>query len=375
MHTQMESARLNALWVDGTTRRRLRRLLAGRTVVVCFGAGVDSTAMLVLLHACGIRPDAITFGDTGGEKKETLLHLARMNDVLDGWGWPMVTQCQKRTLATTGYSDLEGNCLKNETLPSLAFGLKSCSLKWKSGPQNQFLMGVTKGPAKRPPHDLWLRYLETGCKIVKLIGYDCGPADRRRSGKLAAADAHFDYVYPLQVAGWERRDCIAAISNYLGADMVPIKSACFFCPASKVWELFWLAAHHPDLMDRALALERRALTGRHSRFDQVEFGDSWESLVANANSFPSSNTTVGLGRSFAWNQWARVNAVVDANYRVLRSARDAIRFAAEAARLQGDDNALDQRGGRRDPPWQPINVVRTRAAPGPSVEGVESLPV
>ena len=56
--------------------------------------------------------------------------------------------------------------------------------------------------------------------------------------------------------------------------------------------------HHPELLERALFLERNALTGRHSRFNEVEFGATWEELVRNADRFPSSNTTVGLGRNF-----------------------------------------------------------------------------
>jgi hypothetical protein len=341
--TKTRHAALGAALLDGSRRRRLRRALTGRTIAVCFGAGVDSTAMLVLLRLCDITPGLITFADTGGEKPETLLHLARMDAVLAEWGWPAIARCTKRTLPSTGYADLEGNCLKNETLPSLAFGLKSCSLKWKTGPQDQFVMGVSKGPAKRPPHAAWLNYLATGRRIVKLIGYDCGPADKRRSAKLAKADAHFDYVYPLQLAGWERRQCIEAITAMLGEELVPVKSACFYCPASKEWELYWLAERHPGLLERALVMERRALTGRHSRFDAVEFGASWESLVGNADRFPSSSTTVGLGRSFAWNQWARVNGVVDAQYRVRREPEHAARFAMMAARLRGADNALDTR--------------------------------
>ena len=93
-----------------------------------------------------------------------------------------------------------------------------------------------------------------------------------------------------------------AIVQVLGPAMVPIKSACFMCPASKVWELWWLAGKHPELLEQALQLELRALTGKHSRFDSVEFGATWENLVRNADSFPSSSTTVGLGWSFAWNQ-------------------------------------------------------------------------
>nr|WP_218821428.1 hypothetical protein [Sphingomonas laterariae] len=129
---------------------------------------------------------------------------------------------------------------------------------------------------------------------------------------------------------------------------MPIKSACF-CPASKIWELYWLAADHPDLLDRALVLERNALTGRHSRFDAVESGASWDELVRTADRFPSSNTTVGLGRSFARNQWARVNDVVDEQFRVRRGPSDRARFRLRAATLRKSDNALDGRGASHLP--------------------------
>ena len=299
--------------------------------------------MIVALKAAGIRPDVITFADTGGEKKLTIAHLHRMNTLLKTWGWPLIEICKKQTLASTGYTDLYGNCMKNQTLPSLAFGMKSCSIKWKQTPQDQFLMGVHRGPNKRAPHPLWMQAQSTGQRIVKLIGYDCSKADMRRSKNLAAADADFDYLYPLQLIKWARPDCVSAISSALGADMVPVKSACFFCPASKQWELFWLAAHEPDMLDDALLLERRALTGKHSRFDEVEFGASWEALVRDSELFPSSSTTVGLGRSFAWNQWARVNHVVNEDFRVHRSAIAKRRFLRLADVLRGQDNAFDSR--------------------------------
>lgn len=327
--------------------RILREALAHRLLALCFGAGVDSTAMLVALRAAGIRPHIITFADTGGEKPETLAHIERINAVLTSWGWPLVTVCRKETLPTTGYNDLYGNCFANETLPSLAFGMKSCSLKWKSGPQDQFIKGARSGPNARPPHALWVEAQRIGQRIVKLIGYDCGAADIRRAKTAKTDDSEFDFAYPLQMLGWRRSDCVSAIEVELGADLVPIKSACFFCPASKAWELYWLAANHPDLLQKALELERRALTGRHSRFDSLQFGATWEELVRNAESFPSSNTSVGLGRSFAWNQWARVNGVVDSEFNVLRGSHDRARFAAMADALREPDNALDSRSARR----------------------------
>lgn len=320
------------------------RPLKGRLLAACFGSGVDSTAMLVALYLAGIQPHVITFADVGeGEKPETMAHLDRMNAVLASWGWSPIITCRKIPLVSTGYDSLYSNCLANETLPSLAFGLKSCSIKWKQIPQDQYIKGARTGPNAKPPHPVWIEAQRTGQRIVKLIGYDCGRADIRRSRNLRVADGDFDYAYPLQMLGWTREDCIAIITEVLGAEYVPIKSACFYCSASKIWELYWLAAHHPDLLERALLLERTALTGRHSRFDEVEFGGTWEDLVRNADRFPSSNTTVGLGRSFAWNQWARVNDVVDADFRVRRDAADRARFQRRAAELRRADNADDGR--------------------------------
>ncbi|HCF2447047.1 TPA: hypothetical protein NIA45_004716 [Pseudomonas aeruginosa] len=321
----------------------LRAALEGRQVAVCFGSGVDSTAMIVALRAAGITPAISSFADTGGEKPETLEHIEKMNRVLATWGWPLIDVVKKVPMEATGYTDLYGNCFKNETLPSLAFGLKSCSIKWKQDPQDQFIKGAKRGPNAREPHPIWQHYLATGQRIVKLIGYDCGKADLRRSKNLKPSDDDFDYVYPLQIVRWARRDCVKAITQMLGEELVPIKSACFFCPASKQWELYWLAANHPELMERALLLERNALTGRHSRFDEVEFGATWEELVNNASSFPSSNTTVGLGRSFAWNQWARVNDVVDEAFTVKRDPASRERFAILSNSLRDADNALDSR--------------------------------
>lgn len=322
-------------------RRALRAALAGRLLALCFGSGVDSTAMMVALRAAGLRPDVITFADTGGEKPETLAHLERMQKVLRSWGWPPIDVCRKLTQPGTPYGDLFGNCWANETLPSLAFGMGSCSLKWKRDPQDQFLMGAKRAPNKRPPHPLWMLAEARGERIVKLIGYDCGKADKKRSRASAMVEGPLDFLYPLQVIGWARADCVCAIVQVLGPEFVPVKSACFFCPASKQWELFWLAGHHPELMDRALDLERRALTGRHSRFDEVEFGSTWEEMVRDAPSFPSTKTSVGLGRSFAWNHWARLNGVVDSRFKVHRGLRH--RFIEIACAMQGDDNAFDSR--------------------------------
>lgn len=211
--------------LEAAVRRCLLPILDRRLLAVCFGAGVDSTAMLIALRLAGLRPRIVTFADVRAEKPETTAHLDRISCLIAEWGWDPVDICRKLPLPSTGYDDLYGNCIANETLPSLAFGLKSCSIKWKQNPQDQRIKGAKSGPNAAPPHPVWVEAQRTGQRIVKLIGYDCGRADMRRSTNLPTADADFDYVYPLQLLGWTREDCVSIITEVLGAEFVPIKSA------------------------------------------------------------------------------------------------------------------------------------------------------
>lgn len=90
-------------------------------------------------------------------------------------------------------------------------------------------------------------------------------------------------------------------------------------------------------------MERVALTGKHSRLSDVAFGASWEDAVRDAASFPSSKKTVGLGRKFAWNRWARIHDVVDEGFRVRRDDAARARFLQLSESMQSADNALDGR--------------------------------
>lgn len=234
-----------------------------KPLIINLGMGVDSVAMLVGMHQRGMRPDLIIFADTGGEKPETYAYQA----VLDGWlatvGFPAVTVV-RRPVGPAGYRTLEENCLRNETLPSLAFNLKGCSLKWKADAMDAWILGIKRGPNKRAPWPLMAEAMALGVKAVKCIGYDAGPKDSRR-GKNALGSKRdrrfFLFRYLLREWGWDRGRCVVEIVR--AGLPVPIKSACFFCPASQPWELYWLAAEHPDLFLRAVALEDRARDGRH----------------------------------------------------------------------------------------------------------------
>ena len=309
----------------------------GPPIVASWGAGVDSTAMLVAMKRENIVPGAILFADTGGEKPETYEYIDYIGPWLKSWGAPEVTVVRKKPSERVSYDSLEGNCLANETLPSIAFGLGSCAGKWKISPIEQEISGVTRGPNKRPGWQPALDAWNEGRKVIKLIGYDDGPADIRRSRRPTWDDERYQYVFPLQHLGWQRPECIRAIVEE--GLKVPLKSACFYCPASKKWELWWLAAEHPDLFLRALAIEKTALEGRHSRWDTVEFGDSWWGYVEGSKRFPPK-TQAGLGRGFSWNRFAFENGLIDSEGRFTGDREHCLK---QARALAGDDNALDGR--------------------------------
>ena len=216
----------------------------GEPLAVAYGLGVDSTAMLVQFQRLGLRPDLILTADTGGEKPETYAYLPVMQAWLASVGFPPVVVVQ-RAKSKKGYTTLEGNCLINQTLPSLAFGRKSCSLKWKREPQEKYTNHF-------PPA---LAAWAAGQRVVKAIGYDAGPKDARR-GKKLKPDKKYRYWYPLREWGWDRERCAAEI----GAAGLPLppKSSCFFCPAMQPAEVAELTAQHPDLAERICAMEAGA---------------------------------------------------------------------------------------------------------------------
>lgn len=247
-------------------------------LVVSYGVGVDSTALLVAMYRRGIRPDAILFADTGdgnAEKPETYAYLPIIGAWLAQVGFPPITTVRYQPTRAP-YSTLEGKCLANETLPSLAFGKHSCSIVFKIEPQHKYLK------TWKPAIDAWA----AGFKVIKAIGYDNGEQDCRRRAKAdravakKAAAGHsdarrYEYWYALQEWGIDRIQCLELIES--AGLPVPMKSACWFCPASKKSEIIWLRDTHRRLFDRAVAMEKGARDGRHGL-----------------------DTVKGLGRNFAW---------------------------------------------------------------------------
>lgn len=261
-------------------------------LVVAYGLGVNSTAMLVEFVARGIKPDMILFADTGGEKPETYAYMPVIQKYLREVKFPQViTVCYEPKWAK--YRTLEEQCLATGTLPSLAYGGKSCSLKHKRYPQDKLItatfppaefVGNRKRVVRAIGFDASERH-RTYAGVVKAIGLDAGEhhrltwakpkpgeSERKPSREAWLDEVYFSYFYPLYDWGMDRAACVRSIAS--AGLPVPPKSACWSCPASKKHEIVWLREHHPELMERALAIEE--------------------------NAKPNLTSVVGLGRSFSW---------------------------------------------------------------------------
>lgn len=225
--------------------------------IASFGGGTDSTAMLIRWVELGLPLHLVLFADTGGEKPHTYDHIERFDVWLRTHGAPGITVVSSPTVT------LEEDCLNRKALPSIAYGFKTCSQRFKLQPQDKYLNNW------QPAIDVWAR----GEKVVKLIGYDA--TEERRAKEYESEK--YQNRYPLIEWGWDRARCVSAIVN--AGLPLPGKSACFFCPSSKKQEILELKKRYPDLMARAIAMEQNAhLTDIKGLGRDFAWGDlvSWD---------------------------------------------------------------------------------------------------
>lgn len=265
-------------------------------IVVSFGGGTNSTAMLIAMVLKGIKPDLILFADTGGELPETYQWISVFSDWLQGQGFPSITVVEKGGKEATkvrqallvkwepvyknlewflfsiylgllvngnqfvGYSSLYEKCIALKSLPSRTFNRGECSITWKIEPQNNYVSQFYKDILGQ-------------VKIRKLIGYHSKEIHRLiKSKNNPFEDEFYRNEYPLIEWGLDQGNCISLIESIgLG---VPPKSSCFFCPNRKRHEVATLKEKHPELYEAACFMEQ--------------------------NFEPREKGFVGLGRNWRW---------------------------------------------------------------------------
>jgi len=219
-------------------------------IIVSFGGGSNSTAVIINMVKHQIVPDNILFADTGGEHPNTYKFIDEFNNWLTDRNFPEI-QTLKYKNKNGEELTLEQDCLNNNTIPPIAFGWKTCSQKFKIAPVEKYIK------AKYPNE-----------KIQMWVGFD---ADEERRIK-ANPNENFENYFPLIEWGWNRDKCIEVIAK--AGLTLPGKSSCFFCPNMKKHEILKL----PDeLKERAIAMEKNAT--KLAELKGLGRNKSWTELI------------------------------------------------------------------------------------------------
>lgn len=274
-------------------------------VIVSYGGGRNSTALLIAMVYKGWKPDLILFADTGAEMPETYEFL----DIFSNWlvdnRFPAIEVCRyemksvkpRNKLKTDGidwksqqwsildlqlktildiqqtvkYETLEDECLLFKGLPAKAYGRSDCSVKWKLDPVRKYTRSWMKNKG-----------ISDNVEIRSIVGIHAGEISRLfdKSGKVRELTQEgFRTEYPLIEWDIDQAGCEALIRS--AGLSVPPKSSCFFCPNRKLSEVIEMKEKHPDLFERACYLEENA------RLDKIH----------------------GLGRRWAWSDIGKLTSL------------------------------------------------------------------
>lgn len=196
------------------------------THILSYGGGVNSAALMIQLTQAGEPLDEVVFADTGGEVPETYEYLDVARQYLAKYGIPLRI-IPKRIRGR----DLYDTSWHRRVFPSAIW-------RWST---RDF---------KVAPIHRYYRSLDAHVNQYLAIAYD--EIERMKD----SAVSYITNVYPLVDNKVTREKCILLITE--AGLPVPVKSGCFFCPFNSMDRWRWLYETHPDLYQKAMALEENS---------------------------------------------------------------------------------------------------------------------
>lgn len=265
------------------------RTLPTLPIVVSYGGGTNSTALLIAARIERVEIDTIIFADTGNEHPRTYEFLAWFDSWLqhpwefDGKTYPPMTgitvvkkpfgnagrrhklEAEARQeyydlpvknlnlfcVALSGWlvkywlrlyavgENLGEECLIQGRLPSKAYGYGACSKKYKVVPIENFIAAKYGNQ-----------------QIIQWVGIHSGELARLfdKNGKAKPLETSLGFIdYPLIKKGLSQAHC-EALCRLL--PRYPGKSSCWFCPNARVHEVLQLKKEYPDLYELGCFMEK-----------------------------------------------------------------------------------------------------------------------
>ncbi len=229
-----------------------------RRDILCFGGGVDSTALLAI-HFDRDRASRIL----GIEREKIDRHLPHFDSVVHadpGFEWPVTVknveyarqECQKRGIELNVVRDgsfergILDWCLHTGSVPLLPGARHACSNRFKRQPINKW--------AK----DKWGK----GAKVGWILGIEANEGYRSKrfnvtKGELDNSGLDIDQYYPMGEKELNiDRETAKSFLEEIGWPYIH-KSSCMFCPFMKPHEIFDVIENEPESWDLVKQVEAR----------------------------------------------------------------------------------------------------------------------
>ena len=198
----------------------------GNKNIVSFGAGQNSTAMIIMMKNQGIKIDAIIYSEVGNEMPETYVFLKEFK-----------LWCKKNKLkfveVKSKLGSIREHYTKNKIIPYRMF--RHCTHKFKIVPINKWIKDIY------------------GIKEPINMFMGIASDEKHRKDKIKGRK-QFTYKFPLIDQEVDREGCVDIIKKE--GLSVPVKSGCYFCPfqTKKVWSK--LLKEHPELYEDSNEFEK-----------------------------------------------------------------------------------------------------------------------
>ena len=219
---------------------------------VSLSGGKDSTAMLLLMVERGMPIDAVISADTGMEFPEMYEHLARMDEYLFrerglhittlrhpmGFEWLMFEEPKQKK------SSLENRARLG--VPPYGNGWPGIRVRWCTGQLKTHLINKEVNRLKKEKNAL------------HYVGIAADEAWRCKDEKYPLVEWGITEAQALQA-------CYDRGFDFGGLYEIYHRASCWCCPFQRIDELRKLRRHHPELWEKLLELDGRAI---------AQFGDT-----------------------------------------------------------------------------------------------------
>jgi hypothetical protein len=192
--------------------------------VLSYGAGVNTTALMILLVENNMPFDEAVFADTGGELPETYEYIGVARTFMRKHG-------KSLTVVKSKTGSLYDTCIRRRVTPSKMW-------RWS-----------TRDYKITP---IYAYYRSLGQHIYEYLGIAYDEIERMKE----STEPYVTSLFPLVDLQVTRDGCIDIIER--AGLPLPIKSGCYFCPFNNADRWREIYEVHPELFQMAVDLEENS---------------------------------------------------------------------------------------------------------------------